>query len=491
MSSLPSATSLRVERAQRLATLTLAAAGIVVLCVGLGWVVVERGPLVAFAPVLLVAAGAGSVAGLTRPYVVLIALAVLISAFPIARVLAGGIPLYFTDVLAALVLAAVLISRPERHVFHLLIGVYILTWLPAWVYQVARTDLYLEPTYGLGRNLLAVAVSLAAFEIVRRRRDAALGIVLALAAGTTVTAIITLAQAIPATSGATRSVLFTIAPEFVENGYVVYPERAFALFQAPTTLSGFLACMLPLFVVAIAVARGRARTLLAIAAVLAGLALIATYSRQWAPALALGLLALAALRPAALGRLMVVGAVVLTVIAFAFSSGSLDSAYLSERFSGLGSDDANVQLRLKRQREFFALVDASSADTLLGRGFAGQDIDARDLTDLRTTEALRSGVNDNSFLLEWFNHGLLAGILYFLIVVGVIAAAAREARRRTDTEATLLAGLAAALVTAAALHFFDNYFSESVFMKTLLWAMLGAAAGLVAAQRAALDSKCD
>jgi uncharacterized membrane protein YeaQ/YmgE (transglycosylase-associated protein family) len=98
---------------------------------------------------------------------------------------------------------------------------------------------------------------------------------------------------------------------------------------------------------------------------------------------------------------------------------------------------------------------------------------------------LRRGVNDNSFLLEWFNHGLLAGILYLLIMVGVIVVAVRESLRRSGPEATLLAGLAAALVTATVLHFFDRYFSESMFMKTLLWTLVGATVGVIAARRGA------
>lgn len=484
MSAVVSAVRLRAEKGPRFALAALAVTCIVVTCIALGWAIVEGGPVVAVAPILLGVAAAVIVAGLARPLGVLFALGALISAFPVARVVGADVPLYLTDALAALALVAVLVSgTTRRHPFRLVIGVYLLAWLPAWLYQVVRIDLYLEPTYGLVRNALAVVIALAAFEIVKRRPDAVLGLVLALAGGTIITAILALAQAVPPTSDAARTFLTTISPAFVPGAYDVYPERAFALFPAPTALAGFLAMMLPLFLVSIGVARGRAHTLLVTAVGFAGFALIATYSRQWAPALALGLITLAVLRPSAFRRSVLLGAVVVAGVGFALSSGSLNSDYLNERFSSLGGGDANVQLRLERQRAFFATADASSADTLLGRGFAGQDIAARDLTDARTTDELRAGFNDNSFLLEWFNHGILAAAMYLLIVLGVTAAAARGARR-TGEQSALLAGLSATLVTAIALHFFDNYMSEAIYMKMILWILIGATAGLLAAQRA-------
>lgn len=467
-----------------LTTLVLAGAA-ALLCVALGWLLVQRGPAVAIAPLVLVGLGAGLALGLSRPTMMLVALVGLIAAFPIARSGLGGAPLYFTDLLAAVVIFATLRTGLTGKRFHLLVLLYLATWVPAWLYQITRIDLLLEPTYGLLRNVAAVAVAVGAYEIARRRgQDAVKLLVLALAAGTILTSFITLGQAFGPTSDATRELLTTIAPTFTEGAYRVYPERAFALFAAPTALAGFLAMMLPLFFVFAGLADRRERLLLNAATVLAGVALIATYSRQWLPALVIGLVALLLIRPRAFGRAAALGGVAAVAGFFMLSSGGLDSAYLSERFSSLGVEDRNVQLRLDRQKEFFAVTQSDPADMLLGRGFAGQDIAARDLADANTTDELRAGVNDNSFLLEWFNHGIVAALLYLGIVLGVTAAALRGARRRA-VESPALAALAAALVTAVALHFFDNYFSEAIFMKTLLWVLLGLTAGLLARRPAA------
>ena len=43
------------------------------------------------------------------------------------------------------------------------------------------------------------------------------------------------------------------------------------------------------------------------------------------------------------------------------------------------------------------------------KGFAGQDIVSRELVSAETATELRQGLSDNVFLLEVFNHGIVAG----------------------------------------------------------------------------------
>lgn len=460
----------------------LGAAAVVAVCLATSWALVEYGPLVAVLPLALALGVAAVAAGLNRPVAVFLVLVAVVAGFPVARTGFGGVPLYATDVLAALAIAAVLRDGVHKHRFVFAVALYLIAWIPAWLYQVIRIDILLEPTYGLGRNLVAVGIAIGAYELARRREDVTRWFAFALAGATAFTAVITIGQALGPTREITREFLVTIAPTFTEGAYRVYPERAFALFAAPTALSGFLAMVLPLIFVTSGIVGPRARILLAAVGLLAGVALIATYSRQWVPALALGLIALAFMRPSAAGRGLLIGGITATAAAFALSAGGLDSAYLNQRFSSLGSDDQNVQTRLDRQRRFLGGAEAGSLDTFAGRGFAGQDIAARDLTDARTTDELREGLSDNSFLLEWFNHGIAAALLYALIVIGVTAAAVRGARRRT-AESPMLAALGATLITGIALHFLDNYFSEAIYMKTFWWILIGLTAGLVARQR--------
>jgi len=445
--------------------------GIVTVSFLLGWVLTELGPTVAFLPFALCAALLFVFAALRRPLYAVLVLVALVSAYPIARIEVGSVPLYVTDMLAALALLAVWLCGISHSRFHLALGIYLAAWIPAWIYQVVKTDLVLEPTYGLVRNVLAVAVAIPVAVAIRRRRAVEL-FILVFAVGTILTAALAVAQSTPGLQGSVRDLLSTLAPSFAPNAYQVYPERAFALFTAPTALSGYLAVALPVFIASMSIANKDRRRILIFAISATVLALIATYSRQWVPALAIGLLVLVIIRPPVPRRTVFTAGATVVLASLALSSGVLNSGYFSERFSRLGTNDQNVEIRLERQREFFAATRAGGPDSLLGRGFAGQDIVARNLTDIKTTDALRQGVNDNSFLLEFFNHGLVAGLLYVGILLGVLGGAIRMARQPGPYSA-LLAGLSASLVTAMALHFFDRYFSETVFMKMLLWMLIG------------------
>jgi hypothetical protein len=118
---------------------------------------------------------------------------------------------------------------------------------------------------------------------------------------------------------------------------------------------------------------------------------------------------------------------------------------------------------------------------LVGRGFANQDLIDRGVVDAATAAYLRSGFNDNVFLLESYNHGILAGLVY-LVLIGAALVRGVVASRRPGPGQTLAAGLTASLATAFVLHFFDNYFSESVFMKAGLWLLIGVLMGCVASR---------
>jgi hypothetical protein len=119
----------------------------------------------------------------------------------------------------------------------------------------------------------------------------------------------------------------------------------------------------------------------------------------------------------------------------------------------------------------------------VGKGFAGQDLVARGLVSAPAADTLRAGLNDDVFLLEVFNHGIVAGVLYLgLFVTALLRVLA--AARRAVAGAFLLAGIGSALAVALVLQLSDNYFSESVFMKMFLWLLVGTGIGLVERGRA-------
>jgi hypothetical protein len=421
-----------------------------------------------------------AVAAARRPAVGIPAIAFLLAAFPLARVVVHGAPIYATDVLAFLLLVGAIKLRSASSGYGSLVVVYLASWTLAWVHEVASLNLILTPTYGLLRNLVAVAVFFPAY-FFARRQGADPRFVFALAGGATVTASLALLQA--AAPGPANSLLRALAPNFTSSALEVYPDRAFALFGAPTTLCGFLAFAIPLFIASAEFVRRRQRVLLAIATVLCLLAALATYSRQWVPALAAGLIVLAVLRLRTTKQMVITAAVVLVLAWTAFASGALNQSYLGERFNSLSTQDANVQSRLTRQKAFIGLAWHDPATFFIGKGFAGQDLVARNLVSANTAERLREGLSDNVFLLEVFNHGLIAGLLYLGLFLTALKRILLSAATRRTSDSALLAGVGAALVVALVLQLSDNYFSESVFMKTLLWLLIGTGVGLVDRER--------
>jgi hypothetical protein len=280
-----------------------------------------------------------------------------------------------------------------------------------------------------------------------------------------------LLQATPPTRLLGRRIVETALGDLSFSAYKIYPERAFAFFLAPTALSGFLALLLPLLVVEWMRSH---RRLTLIAITLAAMALIATVSRQWVLGALAGFLLLAYLQPRSLSRVsggLLGGGAILALV---FGLGLLNSTYIGERFGRLSNpaEDRNVTTRLQRQTDFFHYALHNPKIVGIGNGFATQDLVERGIVTGEQAAALRAGYSDNSFLLEMWNHGLLAALLY----IGLLAAALRtgiRAARRAGERGLLAAGLTASLMTALALHFTDNFFSEAVFLKTWLWLTIG------------------
>jgi hypothetical protein len=261
------------------------------------------------------------------------------------------------------------------------------------------------------------------------------------------------------------------------------------------------------------------------ASIAAGLAAVATFSRQWLPAAGLGLVTLALLEHRTATRSLAWAGATAGLVGLLFVSGALDGAYFAERFGRLaeGGREQNVALRLERQASFLTesgetLTGAAAQDsgqaaappaaaagqspastsqqaatsrverlkavhfwqTIFGRGFANADLIDRQVVDEATADYLRGGFNDNVFLLETRNHGIPAGLLYVTLLV-IALRSGLTAVRQGSAAPSLLVGLSASVVAAVSLHFFDNYFSEAVFMKGLLWLLVGLLVGLAAA----------
>lgn len=449
-------------------------AAIAAATAGLGFLLSRDAALLTLGLAAL-AAAAVACAIIASERAALVLFAFFASAFPIARLELGPVPLYAIDAVVFLGLAGLVWRGRAHNPYTKVVLLYVLAWTPAWLHQLALVGFLPETFYGFARTLLAVSAFFVAYAVARN--SSLTPVLAALALGTILTALLALAQALAATGADARSLLELLAPDFVDAGYQSYPDRSFALFAAATTLSGFLAVMAPLLVALLAEARGRIRMLAGLGLVLLVPALLATYSRQWLPALLAGLLVYAALRVRRLPRLLFAVAALAVVGVLAFAAGALDRGYFGERFSSVDRSDPNIAVRLERQHEFFAFARDDPAAIMLGRGFASADLIQRDVVGVETGELLTQGGNENAFLLEVLDHGLVAGLVYAAFVVFALVRLIGSARRLPDASA-LLAALAAALVVAACLHLLDNYFSQAVFMKALFWLLLGLALGL-------------
>lgn len=437
-----------------------------------GPIVVSHGLIV---PVLLFALTAAAIIGiriLDRPFYGLALLTLVLTFFPIAKIQLGNLPLYLSDILIATTLVGLLRRGPKVGNYPLLVLIYLALWLPAWIYQVARLEIVLEPTYGMIRNMLAVGSFFIGWMMADRLRSPEFRTILY--TGLLATSALTVLQVMPLTSDLIRMLLFSTIPDSAEVSYRVYPSRAFGFFLAPTGLSGFMAMMLPLLVAdLLKPERDRSRlTGVTILAVL--LTLIATVSRQWVPAALIGFLAMVWLRPRTMGK--VSGAFIGSglLIGLLFALGLLESSYLVERFSRLSSpsEDPNVTTRLQRLIDFIHYAAANPMIVLIGNGFATQDLVERGVVVGEQAEELRAGYSDNSFLLELWHRGLAAALLYVGLLIGALRLGIR-ASRRVKLQQPIIVGLTSALLVGITLHFIDNYFSEAIFIKAWFWLLLG------------------
>ena len=418
---------------------------------------------------------------------------VVLSTVPILRITVAGAPLYAIDLLAGLAIVGLLARRTVRPAWRdlparlrLLLICYLGSLSVPLVVQVVSTPYAAEALYGFGRELAALAALPIGLVVGRseRRTQRMLGW---LVAGATATAVVAIAQRTPGLAPSVNDALQVLSPGLASGAARTYPGRSVAFMAAPTALSGFL-CLVLLLVVFGWLRRHPWMQGLVVLVVAGGL--LSTYSRQWLPAFLVGLAVAGRLgtrRAGKRSRRLLSGGLALTVVLF--TVGPLDLDYLVDRVTATGSDDANVATRLERQRAFIGNVVAEPLTFMAGEGFALQDIGLRQSLAGEQLWGLevRQGYTDNSFLLEFANRGVLAGLLY----LGILGASIRRAVRvrRVATVPPELVAFSAALCAAAVLHLFDNYFSEAIFMRMTLWLLIGLTNGCVSRTRAATPAE--
>jgi hypothetical protein len=251
-------------------------------------------------------------------------------------------------------------------------------------------------------------------------------------------------------------------------------RRGYGLFQAATTLGGFLAIALMVCVFSGAsIFKKRWFGLGAMVVVTIGI--LATYSRQAVVAIGVGAMGLALLANQSRGPVLKFMLAIVFVGVMAFSLDLVDSSLFYKRSELLVEykDDEGLMSRLDRLSDFAEYSFRYPIRLLIGNGAGIADLRDRGLLSQEDLGPLVSGFVSNSFPLILFNFGLFGLIGYLGIIVIVITRGISKLSLRPTGSERLQMGLLAGLCVGVVLHAFDNYFAESFQMKSIFWLLLG------------------
>lgn len=477
---------------------------------GMTGLVVARTPAVAL---LGSVAAIGSLLILLRPALSVPLLLFLAALYPNLRLLAGGVPVYASDLLIVAGLVAGLLVvrgspvavRGDRHrdeirnrgegragrtapawpgPLVLLFGAAI---VPSFISLAIDYPAFArEVGFFLARSLLAVG---SFFLVARWVRDA-LTLQRAIAClyyGCLLASLWAIAQAVPffqplgVAFTDTVNGWFGLSATYSENfvGGQAF-VRAPAGFNVATAFGGFLAVATPLVFFALVGAPERLRPVLPLrlGGPVLGVGLFLTYARHaWIAAAAGFAVGFLLRRRGAAGRALVplAGAFgFVLLLLFALHPGIADMA--GARLLDLADfrRSTNIQARLSRVPEFVEAVQRSPELLFTGQNIRALDLFERGLVSGDKIAAL-PGFVSNSWLLVALDTGLLAFAVYAAIVLAFFLVLGRAAARAPPDAwlASVAAGCAAALASSALAHLGDNYFAVQIHMRQFQFALLG------------------
>ena len=445
----------------------------VALSVAAALALIRFGPVLAAAVVALALAPVVVPALLQRPILSASGLVLVLSSFPIGRLSIGPLPIYLMDIAIAVTLVGLVLQRyPEIDRVGKAILVYLFLWVPTLLSQMARLGVVVESVYGLMRHGLPIATFFIGWALYRQLRSTLFRTCVYV--GVSITCVLAVMQFLPATHGIMRDIHFAVIPATAPSLYRVYPERGSAFFLAPTGLSGFLALVLPFIAIDLLRPKRLQHPLSRAVVALTVLGLIGTVSRQWVPAAIVGFWAFSRLQPRSRGPLIRASGVLALLTVGVLALGVVDAGYVGVRFGRLlnPTQDQNLTGRWQSQAKFVRYAGDNPEILVVGNGFATQDIAARGLVSEQEAGEIRSGVTENSWLNEFYNHGLAAGLIYIGVIVAVVRRGWRAARRLGDPDAHL-AGLVAIVLVGIVLHFTDRFMSETEYTRAWFWLVIG------------------
>ncbi|NJO04523.1 MAG: hypothetical protein HC876_02735 [Chloroflexaceae bacterium] len=469
----------------------LISVGIVVLALLLaaawGWSIASGGLIALLVRLLPVAVVGGLVALLlaARPFVALCLQVAVLTTAPLLRVYlpVGSIPLYVGDMLLGLALVGAIWQyrqtglRPSFRLVNICLVGFTLAILISSMVLATTVGGAIQVVYAVARYVLStVGLFGAAIWLARTPDQQRLlcGIVLF---GAAINATLSIMQNLPGIQ-----VIGAQIPRFLYGARSVPDfryemilageyQRGFGLYQSATALSGVLAMAVVFCLMA-------GKTLLKrnlwvyLLAMLLLTGMLATYSRH--AILSLALVAIVGFFTLPNIRALLRMTTALAVIgAFALTVGLVDLDYLTSRSEVLLEDESTFA-RVNGLVAFAEYTIEQPQRVLIGNGIGWSDLRDRGLISTRETNLLTGGFVSNAYPLIAYNIGILGLVSYLTLFGYVLYQSIRHARRlRGNHRADLLLGLAATLLTAAIVHPFDNYFSESTEVRSLFWFLMG------------------
>jgi hypothetical protein len=451
-----------------------------------GWSIASGGLLVILLLILFVGITALLLAW---PFLTLCLQVIMLSTAPLLRVYLPiqEVPLYATDIFLLLALVGS-IGRDRRIIpAHLPapvcwgLGGFGLASLISSFNLAITTERFIEVLYPLVRHLLlTVGMFYVATRLIRTPAQQRL-IGRLLLIGAAVNALLAVVQNLPGIQAlgaeiplllyGERSFPYYYSGRFeaiVKGEY----QRGFGLFQAATTLSGFLSMVLALCILSgkDIVRQSAARNLLTI---LLAAGVLATYSRQAILALmALPILILLTVRRAGVSARLISILSCIGIIVVAFNL--VDLSFLFFRIEqSTDLQETGMARRIGGHLSFAAYVVERPARILIGNGTGIIDLLDRGFIPVSAEQFLFSGFVSDSYFLMAYNLGILGFLSYLLLFGSIVKQAVRRLREQIiGFSNSLLLGLLSALLVAAVLHLFDNYFAESYQIRGIFWLLM-------------------
>jgi hypothetical protein len=153
--------------------------------------------------------------------------------------------------------------------------------------------------------------------------------------------------------------------------------------------------------------------------------------------------------------------------------GLVDLQYLTARSENV-LEDQSTMARVEGLSQFITYTLQQSQRVLIGNGIGWSDLQDRGLLSDQEVELVSSGFVSNSYPLMAYNLGILGMVSYLGLFGYVLHRSIRASyQHRGTVNGHRILGLATALLMAAILHPFDNYFAEATEVRAWFWLLMG------------------